>query len=60
MDNCTYDKIRILHDLSRLLWFIKHHADKEISANDPCHEIINNLKKDLEAYQTALKVETCK
>ena len=60
MDNCTYDKIKILHDLSRLLWFIKNHAHKEVPESDPCHEIINNLKKDLEAYQTALKVETCK
>ncbi|EKD48779.1 MAG: hypothetical protein ACD_64C00134G0003 [uncultured bacterium] len=60
MDNCTYDKIRVLHDVSRLLWFIKQHAEKEIPANDPCHEIIHNLKKDLDAYQTALKIATCK
>ncbi|MFC1870636.1 hypothetical protein ACFLXW_00020 [Candidatus Dependentiae bacterium] len=60
MDNCTYDKVKVLHDLSRLLWFINQHAHKEIPASDPCHETINNLKKDLEAYQTALKVEVCK
>jgi len=60
MDNSTYDKIRILHDLSRLQWFIKQHAQKDIAANDPCHEIMNNLKKDIEAYITALKIETCK
>lgn len=60
MDNCTYDKIRILHDLSRTVWFINQHAHKDIPSTDPCHEIIHNLKKDLEAYITALKVKTCK
>ncbi len=47
LDNCTYDKIKILQELSSLLWFIQKHAHKEVPVNDACHTIIQELEKDL-------------
>ncbi len=60
LDNCTYDKVKILHELSCLLWFIQKHAHKEIPDNDVCHALLKDLEKDLEKYVTAFKELVCK
>lgn len=60
LDNCTYDKVKILHELSCLLWFIQKHADKEIPENDGCHALLKDLEKDLEKYVAAFKEQICK
>ena len=60
LDNCTYDKIKILHELSCLLWFIQKHAHKEISEGDACHPLLKDLEKDLEKYVAAFKEQVCK
>ena len=60
LDNCTYDKIKILQELSSLLWFLQKHAHKEVPASDACHRLIQDLEKDLEKYVAAFKEQVCK
>jgi hypothetical protein len=55
--NCNYDKIRLLHDLSRIAWYIDKHAKKDADEeNHPmCKELYQELHKDLEKHIEKLK-----
>lgn len=50
LKNCTYDKVKLLHKLSSLLWFIENHAKVDaINADDVnFNELLKNLSEDLE------------
>ncbi|MEM4263490.1 MAG: hypothetical protein QW666_01165 [Candidatus Woesearchaeota archaeon] len=52
LKDCDYNKVRILHDLSRLVWHIKRFAknDAKKGKHDECHKLISSLEKDLEKY----------
>ncbi|MEX0939786.1 MAG: hypothetical protein WDZ41_00325 [Candidatus Babeliales bacterium] len=52
LDHCTYDKVKLLHELSCIVWFIEKHA-KIDAKNDGDTEFANIVKKlapDLEKY----------
>ncbi len=57
LDDCFYDQIKILHDLSCIHWFIDKHAkeDAKKASNDKCYALLEKLEKDLEKYLIALK-----
>ena len=60
LDNCTYDQIKILHELSMLEWFIKKHALEDARNNDECTELLKRLHADLEKYTAEFKRIVCK
>ena len=60
LNNCDYDKIKILHELSSILWFIKKHALVDAQQDDECSPFLNRLESDLEKHVTELKEMVCK
>ena len=51
-DNCSYDKIKLLHDIHRIVWFIEKfcHQDAKSSNHDNCQNLYKDLVKDLEKH----------
>jgi hypothetical protein len=62
MDHATYDKIRLLHDLNRIVWFIEKHAKKDAKeAGDmKCHDVYEKCAIDLSKYIDAIHNELYK
>lgn len=57
LDHCTYDRIKLLHELSRLLWFIEKHG-KPNAKEEGDQQLFDNLEKlaqDLEKNVAQLK-----
>lgn len=57
LDHCTYDKIKLLHEISSLVWFIEHHAkgDAKTAKDVACQELLDKLAQDLEKYIVKLR-----
>lgn len=62
MNNAKYNKIKVLHDLSALCWFIEMHAlaDAQKSGDKECIDLLEQLKKDLEKQIALFDKMTCK
>lgn len=62
LNNNEYDKIKILHKLSCLTWFIKQHAEEDAKkANNPeCSAFYKELTSDLEKHIDTLHKMLCK
>lgn len=62
IDNALYDKIKLIHDLSKILWFIqKHcHEDMKICGDTSCTPILKNIERDLSKYIEQLTNMLCK
>ncbi len=61
LDNCCYNKIKLIHDLSGMVWFIKKYAIEDAQkANDTaCVELLTKLQEDLHKHQHQLKHMIC-
>ena len=61
LDNCRYDKIKLLHDLSCILWFIDKHALKETQHKDDptCTKLLKDIKIDIEKHLKTLEKMMC-
>ena len=57
LDHCMYDKVKLLHELSKIVWFIEKHAKQNAkNANDmKCHDTFEKLAQDLEKYINQLQ-----
>lgn len=55
LDHCTYDKIKLLHELSSLAWFIEQHAKKDASSDKQFQEVLQKLSKDFSVYIHEIK-----
>ena len=57
LDSCTYDKVKLLHELSCIAWFIKHHGleDTKNAGDQQAHDLFAALEQDLERYIEELK-----
>ena len=57
LDNCEYNEIKLLHELSSLQWFLKQHAIKDAQAanHEKCKEFMEFLAHDLEKHIGALR-----
>jgi hypothetical protein len=62
MNNAKYNKIKVLHDLSALCWFIEMHAlaDAQKSGDKESINLLEQLKKDLEKQITTFDKNACK
>jgi hypothetical protein len=53
LKDCNYNKIRLLHDLSRINNFIKKHAKEDAEkakGHEGCRKVYAELEKDLEKH----------
>ncbi len=52
LEDCNYNKVRLLHDLSRIVWYLKKHAKKDAkkAGHRECHNLCVELEKDLERH----------
>jgi len=57
LDNCNYTKVKLLHDLSRITWYLKRHAkeDAKKSGHVLCHTMCEEMEKDLEKHMEKLR-----
>ena len=64
MENASYDKIKLLHQVSELIWFIEKHAlkDAEQEGDTCCAEVLKQVHADLEKQLVALQktLKCCK
>lgn len=59
MENCEYNEVKLLHELSRLSWFIKKHAeaDAKKEGHNECHAFMEKLHHDLDKYAEMLRAK---
>lgn len=57
LDNCHYDAVKILHELSKLAWFVEKHAkpDEHKERHAECVEFYHDLLEDLEKHIEVMK-----
>jgi hypothetical protein len=55
--NCFYDKLRITHDLCRIVWFLRKHGinDAQKARDKECNLLFDKLAHDLEDYIDELR-----
>ena len=52
LDNCKYNKVKLLHELCSMSWFIEKHGlndAKNLNDND-CIKILEDIKKDIDEH----------
>jgi len=62
LDDCTYDKIKLINELSSIVWFIEKHA-KQNALNikdEQCFDMLEKLAEDIEKFTDPLKHSLCK
>ena len=61
LDNATYNKIKMLHHLSELCWFIEKHAleDAKKAGDTECTQAMLALQRDLEKHIEKLQKGMC-
>ena len=54
--NCNYDKVKLLHEVSHLIWRIRKYYVKDAKkAKHPlCRKMYEEMANDLEKYKTKL------
>ena len=57
LSNCNYNKVRLLHDLSRIDWYLENHAKKDAKegGHELCHAVCDDIHKDIEKHIEKLK-----
>lgn len=59
LKDCNYTLVRLLHDLSRVQWYLQNHAKedaKKEKGHELCHAVYEDLEKDLEKYIEKLRM----
>lgn len=61
LDNATYNKVKIIYQLSKIIWFIDKHSllDANNAGDKESLELLTMLKKDLEKYLEKLQKSVC-
>ena len=54
--NCNYDKVKLLHEVSHMIWRIRRHCikDAEKSRHPLCRKMYHELAADLEKHKKKL------
>lgn len=62
MDNCTYNKIKLLHEMSKLVGFIELYGKKDAQSakHKECHQVLDHLHRDLHEHIKQLHKELSK
>jgi hypothetical protein len=49
LNNCSYNKIKLIHDLSKVTWFMKHFCERDAKGcSKECTLLLSKIQKDLE------------
>ena len=58
LNDCNYNKVRLLHDLSRIVWYLEKHAkqDAKKEGHKLCHVVCDDIRKDLEKHMEKLRL----
>lgn len=61
LDNASYNKIKLIHELSCICWFIEKHGkvDAKAAGDQELLNVLNSLKNDLEKYLERLQQAMC-
>ena len=61
LDNCLYNKVKLLHLISKTIWFIEKHAcnDAQQAQQHEFDAMLKQLATDLEPYLHKLKEDLC-
>ncbi len=61
LDNVSYDKIKLLHKLSCINWFIEKHGkvDAQTAGDQAFVATLTELQKDLQKYIEKLQQGVC-
>lgn len=62
LNNCYYNKIKLLHELSSIVWFVEKHAlkDAQEASDQECVKTLQDLSKNLDQHIDNLKKQLCK
>lgn len=54
--DCNYDKVKLLHEVSRMIWRIRKHymKDAEKEGHPLCKKMYEEMAKDLESHREKL------
>lgn len=57
LNNCKYNKIKLLHELSCIAWFLEKHAtqDAQTAGENDCIQTFKAIKNDLEKHIATLE-----
>jgi hypothetical protein len=57
LDNCSYNKIKLLHQLSSQLWFIQKHAlqDAQAAGDIECIQMLQEIEVTLQSHLERLR-----
>ncbi len=52
MDNCTYNKIKLLHEMSKLTGFLECYGHKDVrdAKHKECEKVLKHLHEDLKSH----------
>jgi len=61
LTNCEYDKIKVLHDLGKVEWFLAHHAKVDAEKKDEkflhmCEALQQDIARHSEVIKSTLKM----
>ena len=61
LDNCSYNKIKLIHQLSSLAWFLDKHAlkDAQDAGDMECYESMVSIQRDLLKHIERLQKGMC-
>ena len=61
LDNASYNKIKIMYELSSNIWFIEKHAkpDAQNAGDLECLEMLNLLQNDLQKHLEKFQKAVC-
>ena len=57
LENCNYNKVKLLHDLNRIIWHLEKHAkeDAKEGGHELCYAMCEELLQDLEKHTEKLR-----
>lgn len=61
LKNVRYNKIKLLHELSCLVWFVEKHGieDAKTAGDKETMQLMQNLKNDLQQYLKKIDNSCC-
>ncbi len=61
LDNSTYDKIKLLHELSKIVWFVEKHAipDAQTAGDRELTDMLQGLHRDTQRHIESLQKALC-
>lgn len=61
LDNASYNKVKLIHEISRIIWFIDKHGltDASNAGDRECMDILIGIRKDLEKSLEKLQKNVC-